>query len=109
MVTTASGQQIKSHRLAHRYASAGIAVARLWAAVVLAMLAGKAVAADKPVAVDHAAKSAEDYLEDGVETAFLYSLYQYSLFTLFQGGSRWNSKQDGRSTKRCFIRCSLTV
>ena len=59
MVTIASSRQIKSLHLTHRYSSARIAVARgLWAAVVLAVLSGRAVAADKPVAVDHAAQMA---------------------------------------------------
>jgi mono/diheme cytochrome c family protein len=59
MVTTASGRQSKGLQLAHRYSSAGVAVAReLWAAVVLAVLAGGTAAADQPVAANHAANMA---------------------------------------------------
>jgi len=57
MVRTAAGRQIKSLQLTHRYSSTRVA-RDLWAALLLAVLAGEAAAADKPVAVDHAANAA---------------------------------------------------
>lgn len=59
MVTTASGRQIKGFHLSHRYGSTRITIASgMWVTIVLAVLAGGAAAADKPVAADHAAKMA---------------------------------------------------
>jgi mono/diheme cytochrome c family protein len=56
MVTS---RPIDSFSLTHRDASAGVAVVHgLWAAVILGVLADGAAAADKPVAVDHAANMA---------------------------------------------------
>ncbi len=59
MATIASGRQIKSLHLTHRYGSVRVPVARgSWAAVVVAVLAGGTAAADHPVAVNHAAQMA---------------------------------------------------